>query len=103
MGSTVSAEGQSQRARQNVIFELGNFAGKLGRGRVCLFRKCNVEIPSDLFGIVYTEMDAAEGWKQALVKELRAAKIPFDATGWGSKWVFNPGERYAEADCPYPS
>lgn len=79
VGSAVSAEGQNQRARQNVIFELGYFAGKLGRGRVCLLRKGNVEIPSDLFGIVYTEMDAADGWKQALVKELKAAKIDFDA------------------------
>lgn len=79
VGSAVSVEGQNQRARQNVIFELGYFAGKLGRGRVCLLRKGNVEIPSDLFGIVYTEMDSGEGWKQALVKELKAAKIEFDA------------------------
>lgn len=79
VGSAVSAEGHNQRARQNVIFELGYFAGKLGRGRVCLLRKGNVEIPSDLFGVVYTEMDPAEGWKQALVKELKAAKIEFDA------------------------
>lgn len=79
IGSAVSAEAQSQRARQNVIFELGYFAGKLGRGRVCLLRKGNVEIPSDLFGIVYTDMDPAEGWKQSLVKELKAAKIEFDA------------------------
>ncbi|KND21130.1 hypothetical protein ADZ37_01130 [Pannonibacter phragmitetus] len=81
VGSAVLAEGHSQRARQNVIFELGYFAGKLGRGRVCLLRKGNVEIPSDLFGVVYTEMDPAEGWKQALVKELKAAKIDFDANG----------------------
>src|SRR5262249_8245016 len=30
---------QIERARQNVIYELGYFAGKLGRGRVCLLRK----------------------------------------------------------------
>jgi predicted nucleotide-binding protein len=36
------------RARQNVIFELGYFAGKLGRGRTCLLRKGSVDIPSDL-------------------------------------------------------
>jgi Predicted nucleotide-binding protein containing TIR-like domain len=78
-GSAVNEAGQTQRARQNVIFELGYFAGKLGRGRVCLLRKGNVEIPSDLFGVVYTEMDNAEGWKAALVKELKAAKLDFDA------------------------
>ncbi len=79
MGAAVSSDGQNQRARQNVIFELGYFAGKLGRGRVCLLRKGNVEIPSDLFGVVYTDMDSAEGWKSALVKELKAAGIQFDA------------------------
>ena len=79
MGAAVSSDVQNQRARQNVIFELGYFAGKLGRGRVCLLRKGNVEIPSDLFGVVYTDMDPAEGWKSALVKELKAAGIQFDA------------------------
>jgi hypothetical protein len=49
----------SQRARQNVVFELGFFAGALGRGRVCLLRKGDVEMPSDLFGVIYTEMDVA--------------------------------------------
>lgn len=79
VGAAVSADGQNQRARQNVIFELGYFAGKLGRGRVCLLRKGGVEMPSDLFGVVYTDMDAADGWKSALVKELKAAGIQFDA------------------------
>jgi predicted nucleotide-binding protein len=78
VGSSAVATNQGQRARQNVIFELGYFAGKLGRGRVCLLRKGDIEIPSDLFGIVYTDMDPAEGWKAGLVKELRAAKLDFD-------------------------
>ncbi|MGO6943051.1 TIR domain-containing protein [Rhizobium johnstonii] len=78
VGSSAVATNQGQRARQNVIFELGYFAGKLGRGRVCLLRKGDIEIPSDLFGIVYTDMDPAEGWKAALVKELKAAKLDFD-------------------------
>ncbi|MNQ69236.1 putative nucleotide-binding protein containing TIR-like domain protein [compost metagenome] len=68
------------RARQNVIFELGFFAGKLGRGRVCLLRKGQVEIPSDLFGVIYTDMDSAEAWKMKLVRELKAAQLDFDAT-----------------------
>ncbi|MGR9438413.1 TIR domain-containing protein (plasmid) [Rhizobium leguminosarum] len=81
VGSSVAVPGQAQRARQNVIFELGYFSGKLGRGKVCLLRKGNVEIPSDLFGVVYTDMDSADGWKMALVKELRAAKLEFDTNG----------------------
>jgi len=40
------------RARQNVILELGFFLGKLGRKRVCALLKGNVEIPSDLSGIL---------------------------------------------------
>lgn len=78
VGSSAAGTHQGQRARQNVIFELGYFSGKLGRGRVCLLRKGDVEIPSDLFGIVYTDMDSAEGWKISLVKELEAAKLDFD-------------------------
>jgi predicted nucleotide-binding protein len=67
------------RARQNVIFELGHFAGRLGRGRTCLLRKGNVEIPSDLYGVIYTDMDATNGWQLKLVGELKAAKLDFNA------------------------
>jgi predicted nucleotide-binding protein len=66
------------------IFELGYFAGKLGRGCTCLMRKGAVEIPSDSYGVIYTEMDNAEGWKLKLVKELKAARLNFDANRmWG--------------------
>ena len=41
------------RARQNVIFEAGYFMGKLGRDKVVVVAE--VEIPSDLQGVVYTE------------------------------------------------
>ena len=33
---------------------------------------------SDLFGVIYTDMDDAGGWKQKLVMELKAAKLEFD-------------------------
>lgn len=80
----VAATQQAARARQNVIFELGYFAGKLGRGRACLLRKGEVEIPSDLYGVIYTEMDASDGWKLKLVREMKAAKLEFDANKvWG--------------------
>lgn len=47
------------RARQNVIFELGYFMGKLGRksGRIIALLKGNVDIPSDLGGILYIHID----------------------------------------------
>jgi predicted nucleotide-binding protein len=70
---------QLSQARQNVIFELGYFVGRLGRGRACLLRRGDVEIPSDLFGVIYSELDAGGGWKVKLVQEMKAAHLPFDA------------------------
>ena len=47
------------RARQNVIFEMGYFLGKLGRksGRVILLYKGNLELPNDISGLVYINID----------------------------------------------
>ena len=58
------------RARQNVILELGYFVGKLGRERVCILTKGDVEVPSDYSGVVYIEIDESGNWKSALNKEL---------------------------------
>jgi predicted nucleotide-binding protein len=41
------------RARQNVIMELGWFMAKLGRRRVVIIHKGQVEIPSDILGVLY--------------------------------------------------
>jgi predicted nucleotide-binding protein len=78
LGGLAAASMQVSRARQNVIFELGYFVGKLGRGRACLLRKGDVEIPSDLYGVIYTDLDTAGGWKLKLAKELKAAGLKFD-------------------------
>lgn len=42
------------RSRQNVILELGYFLGKLGResGRILLLHKGDVELPSDIDGVI---------------------------------------------------
>ena len=69
----------TSRARQNVIFELGYFVGRLGRGHACLLRKGDVEIPSDLFGVIYSDLDSGGGWKMKLAQEMKAAGVPFDA------------------------
>lgn len=66
------------RARQNVIFELGYFVGKLGRRKVCALRKGDVEIPSDYSGVIYVDMDDSDGWKLSLAKELKTAGLPVD-------------------------
>ncbi len=67
------------RARQNVIFELGYFAGAIGRKRVCALTKGDFEIPSDYDGVVYIPLDDFEGWKSKLVRELQAAGFDVDA------------------------
>ena len=53
-----AASAGSGRARQNVVFELGYFLGILGRktGRVFVLKKGDVEIPSDLQGVVYIDI-----------------------------------------------
>lgn len=79
LGGAAATDVQQLRARQNVIFELGYFVGSLGRGRACLLRKGQVEIPSDLYGVVYTDMDGADGWKIELARELKDAGFEFDA------------------------
>jgi len=79
-GGPVSApfEDQKPRARQNVIFELGYFIGRLGRNRVCGLYASNVEIPSDYSGVLYVQIDEYGAWRIALAKELKAAGFPVD-------------------------
>lgn len=67
-----------QRARQNVVFELGFFIGKLGSERVVALVKGDVEKPSDYDGIGYVTLDSSGGWKGLLARELAAVGIPFD-------------------------
>ncbi len=73
-----SYEDQRLRARQNVIFELGYFAAKLGRQHVCALHEAGVEIPSDYQGVLYVSLDPHGGWRLHLAKELRAAGLPVD-------------------------
>jgi CheY-like chemotaxis protein len=63
------------RARQNVIFELGYFLGKLQRknGRVILLYKGDLELPTDLSGLIYINIDhGIESEGEQIRKELLA-------------------------------
>ena len=71
---------QKPRARQNVIFELAFFVGKLGRDRVCALRKGEVELPTDYLGVLYKPMDNAGVWKGKLARELLEAGISVDSS-----------------------
>lgn len=78
-GCTIKEKDNFQkRARQNVIFELGYFIGKLGRGNVVGLVKDNIEIPSDYTGVLYIGVDNSDGWKMLLSKEMKAAGLKID-------------------------
>lgn len=69
------------RARQNVIFELGFFIGKLGRNRVLILyqEENNFEMPSNYSGVLYTPYDNSGRWQFDLVKELKACGYDVDS------------------------
>ncbi len=66
------------RARQNVVFELGYFVAKLGRPRVRAIYVHGVELPSDFKGVLYTPLDPSGSWKFELAREIKAAGIDLD-------------------------
>jgi predicted nucleotide-binding protein len=76
-GGLKRSPARAWRARQNVIFELGYFYGRLNRssGRILLLHKGVVDLPSDLSGLVYIDVsDGVTGGLEAIRNEL-------------SKWV----------------
>jgi predicted nucleotide-binding protein len=77
-GGVVGSGEKAARARQNVVFETGFFTGALGRSKVALLYESGVELPSDLNGLLYTELDDQGAWKLKLAQELRAAEILID-------------------------
>ena len=69
----------SDRARQNVVLELGYFIGKYGRDRVMVLCAPSVERPGDIAGVVYTDATNEYSWSLELVKELNAVGFKVDA------------------------
>lgn len=62
-------EGEKKfRPRQNVLLELGYFFAKLGRTKTLVLTSGELDLPSDIFGIVYTPINNDEGWKVTLAK-----------------------------------
>ena len=63
-----------KRARQNVVLEFGYFMGLLSRDRVCCLHKGDVELPSDMHGIVYIPFKESLNEARSMIeKELREA------------------------------
>ncbi|MCL2487776.1 MAG: nucleotide-binding protein [Oscillospiraceae bacterium] len=69
---------ESYRARQNVVFEMGFFAGFLGRGKVMVLYEENndFEFPSDIKGVFYIPYSNNGGWMLILREKLK--KIGFE-------------------------
>lgn len=67
-----------KRPRQNVIFELGFFLGKLGRQNVVVLHKEveDFEILSDFQGILFEPYH--NGWELKIAKEIKAAGFEVD-------------------------
>jgi len=66
------------RARQNVILELGYFMASLGRKNVVALQQEGLELPTDILGIVYIPLDESGAWKTLLARELLAAGYEID-------------------------
>lgn len=66
--------------RQNVIFEMGFFIGKLGRDRVVALYEENkkIEILTDYKGVLYIPYDIKGTWKYDLIKEFKEAGFVID-------------------------
>lgn len=78
LGRAKDDPNENARARQNVVFEMGAFVGLLGRRNVTILYGKDVELPSDLAGLVYIPLDLSKAWRLELLKEIEAAGIEVD-------------------------
>jgi predicted nucleotide-binding protein len=79
-GPDDEAPPRPNRARQNVILELGYFMAKLGRKNVVALLQEGIELPTDILGIMYIPLDDGGAWKTLLARELQAAGYDIDLT-----------------------
>ncbi len=79
-GKIGEAEIMKSRARQNVVFEMGYFIGKLGRERVAILHPSvnDFEMPSDYSGVIYLDYDIKGTWKFELARELKECGYSVD-------------------------
>jgi predicted nucleotide-binding protein len=77
-GGLLGSGDLQRRARQNVVFEMGFFIGFLGRARVAVLHEEDVELPSDISGVLYTPLDPNGAWRMELAREMNAAGLEID-------------------------
>lgn len=71
-----AAKGEyNDRARQNVVFEHGYLMAKLGRDRVVPLVSGEIELPSDIGGVVYV---TSTNWQKDIAKEMKSAGYVID-------------------------
>jgi predicted nucleotide-binding protein len=67
------------RARQNVVLEMGMFLSKLGREKVAILYKGNLEVPSDIHGLIYIPFqNSVQEAKNKLAASLQKAGFYID-------------------------
>lgn len=72
------AEELNGRARQNVVFEHGFLIGKLGRENVAALVEAPIELPNDMSGVVYINIDEGSAWHFQLAKEMKQSGYKID-------------------------
>lgn len=77
-GGLADSADSKPRARQNVVFEHGYLIAKLGRNNVCALVKGDLEVPSDISGMIYINFDDNNAWQISVAKELRNAGYKVD-------------------------
>ncbi len=75
LGKEQKESSYKKRARQNVVFETGFFIGRLGRDKVIILADRDVEMPSDMQGIVYSDTNL---WEIEVLKELHSIGYNID-------------------------
>jgi CAP12/Pycsar effector protein, TIR domain len=66
-------EAEKPRARQNVVLEHGILLGILGRERTCALIQGDIEIPSDLHGVIYERFISNDTLPTIVAKVLKEA------------------------------
>ncbi|MFH4735610.1 TIR domain-containing protein [Vibrio diabolicus] len=74
----IKADELNGRARQNVVFEHGDLIGKLGRENVAALVEQPIELPNDISGVVYINIDEAAAWQLQLAKEMKQSGYNID-------------------------
>jgi len=73
---SIKREKPKERARQNVVLEWGLFAAKIGREKMCILLKGDIELPSDMHGIGFHRFnESVEEVFLKIKKELGKAGI----------------------------